>query len=202
MPKAGSRPGWRGSGKKFRFPQFGAPSRTDIADVSPCLSDLIALTALNERCKCVQERRLKLFALKQEVVRRGQLWRHERRPPPSSRQSCLRARKLCANLMAFIMAVIEATQVKPTATLLAQSIMHDACRNMRSWRARCLYCRCKCRRATRTRRGWRRRIIALDVLERQQTAGAASRRAESAPCVTLPCATAGRLMRMAALGRF
>ena len=36
-PPAGSRPGWRGSGKKFRFPQFGAPSRTDIADVSPCL---------------------------------------------------------------------------------------------------------------------------------------------------------------------
>ena len=42
-------------------------------------------------------------------------------------------------------------------------------------------------------------MIALDVLVPQEAAGAASRRAESAPCVTLPCATAGQLMRMAAL---
>ena len=143
-----------------------------------------------------------LFALKQEVVRRGQLWRHKRRPPPSSRQSCLRVRKLCASSTAFIMAVIEVTQVKSTATLLSPAIMPDAHRNMFARRAQCLCCRCKDRRATRTRRGWRRRIIALDVFDRQQTAGAASRRAESAPCVTSLCATAGRLMRMAVLGRF
>ena len=65
--------------------------------------------ARNERHLCVQERRLKLFALKQEVVRTDQLWRHERRPPPSSMQSCFRTRKLCASSTAFIMAVIEAT---------------------------------------------------------------------------------------------
>ena len=158
--------------------------------------------ARNERHLCVQERRLKLFALKQEAVRTDQLWRHELRPPSSSRQSCFRARKLCASSTAFIMAVIEATQAKPPATLLAQSIMHDAYRNMRSWRARCLCCRCKCRRATRTRRSWRRRTVAHNVLVPQETAGAASTSAESAPSVTSPCATAGRLMRMAALGRF
>ena len=153
---AGSRRGWRKSGKRFRSSQIGTPSRTDIGDVSPCLSDLGSPTALNERCRTVKERRLKLFALKQEVVRTGQLWRHERRPPPSSRKSCLRARKPCASSTAFIMAIIEGTQVKPPATLLAQTTMPDAYRNMRSWRARCLRCRCNCRRATRTRRGWRR----------------------------------------------
>ena len=182
--------------------QIGAPSRTDIADVRPRLPVQVAQMARNERHLCVQERRLKLFALKQEVVRTDQLWRHELRPPSSSRQSCFRARKLCASSTAFIMAVIEATQAKPPATLLAQTIMHDAYRNMRSWRARCLCCRCKCRRATRTRRSWRRRTVAHNVLVPQETAGAASTSAESAPSVTSPCATAGRLMRMAALGRF
>ena len=131
-----SSPGWRGSGKRFRFSQICARFHAAVADVSPCLSDLGAPTALNERRGCVQERRSELFALKQEVEQTGQLWRHKRRPPPSSRKSCLRARKLCANSTALIMAVIEATQVKPPATLLAQSIMHDAHRNMRSWRAR------------------------------------------------------------------
>ena len=40
------------------------------------------------------------------------------------------------------------------------------------------------------------------MLERQETAGVASRRAESALCGTLPYATAGRLLQMAVVGRF
>ena len=139
--QAGSTPGWGKSGEKCHLSQIRAPSHTGFDDVGLCLSDLGRPPALDESQGTFKTRRSKLFALKQEVVRRGQLWHHERRPLPSSRQSCLRARKLCSNSTAFIMAVIEATQAKSPATLLEQSIMPDACRDMRSRRARCLCCR-------------------------------------------------------------
>ena len=64
----------------------------------------------NERHLCVQERRLKLFALTQELVRRGQLWRHRSRAVPRWRHSSLQAAQLQAALTPFIMAAIEATQ--------------------------------------------------------------------------------------------
>ena len=57
-------------GKFVTFSQIGAPSRTGIADVRPCLSDLRTPTERNERRGSVKERRSELLAFKQEVVRR------------------------------------------------------------------------------------------------------------------------------------
>ena len=55
--------------------QIGAPSHADIADVRPRLPDPGTPLALDERLAfgSVKERRSKRFAVKWEVVRRGQL---------------------------------------------------------------------------------------------------------------------------------
>ena len=53
--------------------QIGAPSHADIADVLPRLPDPGTPLALDERLGSVKTRRSKSFAVKQEVVRRGQL---------------------------------------------------------------------------------------------------------------------------------
>ena len=135
-------------GKSVDSSQVRSASRTAIADVRPCLPDQVTPTERNVRCRRVKTRRSALLAVRQEVVQTGQLWHHECRPPPSSTQSYLKVCSLCAASKAFIMPVIEATQVVPPATQLAHSIMSDAYRDMRSRRARCQCCRCKCRRST------------------------------------------------------
>ena len=53
--------------------QIGAPSHADIADVCPRFPDPGTPLALDERLGTVKERRSKRFAVKREVVRRGQL---------------------------------------------------------------------------------------------------------------------------------
>ena len=53
--------------------QICAPSHADIADVRPRLPDPGSPLALDERLGTVKERRSKRFAVKREVVRRGQL---------------------------------------------------------------------------------------------------------------------------------
>ena len=58
-------------------------SHADDADVSPHLPDPGRPSERKERQGTAQTRCLKLFALKQEVVRQLQPWRHERRPSSS-----------------------------------------------------------------------------------------------------------------------
>ena len=60
--------------------QIRAPSHTGFDDGRLRLSDLGRPPALDESPGTFKTRRSKLFALKQEVVRRDQLLRHERSP--------------------------------------------------------------------------------------------------------------------------
>jgi hypothetical protein len=52
-----------------------APSHADTAELRPCHPEKVAQTELAERHLCVQERCLKLLAVKHEVVRRLELLR-------------------------------------------------------------------------------------------------------------------------------
>ena len=74
--------------------------------------------ALNERHLCVKVRRSKLFALKQEVVRRVQLWRHRSRAVTRWRHSSLQAAQLQTALTPFVMAAFEAAHPR-SRTMLA-----------------------------------------------------------------------------------
>ena len=74
----------------------------------------------NERRLCVKVRRLKLFALKQEVVRQLQLWRHRRSSPSLMKNGSHSWRDLRASLAPFITMAFEATQTKSPARLTAQ----------------------------------------------------------------------------------
>ena len=55
--------------------QTRAPSLADAAELRPCHPEKVAQTELAERHLCVQERCLKLLAVKHEVVRRLELLR-------------------------------------------------------------------------------------------------------------------------------
>ena len=61
--------------KPVAFSQDRSASRTDGAEVRPYLPDQAAQMELAERHLCVQERCLKLIAVKHEVVRQEQLLR-------------------------------------------------------------------------------------------------------------------------------
>ena len=74
--------------------------------------------ARNERHLCVQERRSELFALKQEMVRRVQLWRQSSRAVPRWRHNRLQAAQLQAALTPFIMAAFKTTHLR-SRTMLA-----------------------------------------------------------------------------------
>ena len=74
--------------------------------------------ALNERHLCVKVRRSKLFALKQEVVRRVQLLRHRNRAVTRWRHSSLQAAQLQTALTPFVMAAFEAAHPR-SRTMLA-----------------------------------------------------------------------------------
>ena len=67
---------------------------------------------------CVKVRRSKLFALKQEVVRRVQLLRHRNRAVTRWRHSSLQAAQLQTALTPFIMAAFEAAQPRSRITLV------------------------------------------------------------------------------------
>ena len=74
-----ARGGPRGGGRTLRkpvaFSQDRSASRTDGAEVRPYLPDQAAQMELAERHLCVQERCLKLIAVKHEVARQEQLLR-------------------------------------------------------------------------------------------------------------------------------
>ena len=122
---AGSTPGWGKSGKRFHLSQIRAPSHTGFDDVRPCRSDLGAQTALNKRRLCVKTRREKLFALKQEVVRRGQLLRHERSPSSSPVKSSSQVARLPATFVPYISVVFKATHMSSPTCMLTHSCMSD-----------------------------------------------------------------------------
>ena len=113
--RTGSTQGWRKSEKTCHFFSDGAPSRTGFADVRPCLPDQRTPLERNEPEGSVKTRRSELVAVKQEVVRRGQLWHHRRSSPPLMRQSNHRSRDLRASSAPFIVAAFEAIQVNSPA---------------------------------------------------------------------------------------
>ena len=102
------------------FSQIRAPYRAIIADVSPRLSDQVTTTERNERRGSVKVRRLKLFALNQEVVRQFQLWRHRRSSPSLMKDGSHSWRDLRTSLAPFIMAAFTVTQTRSPARLAAQ----------------------------------------------------------------------------------
>ena len=97
--------------------------------------------ARNERHLCVQERRSELFALKQEVVRRVQLWRHRSRVVTRWRHSSPQAAQLQPALTPFIMAAFEAAHPRSlnmlTICLCMLHVLTDVCsrRALRMWSA-------------------------------------------------------------------
>ena len=86
-----------------------------VADVRPCLSDQATTTERNERRGSVKVRRLKLFAVKQEVERTVQLWRHCRSSPSLMKDGSHSWRDLHACLTAFIAAAFITTQINSQA---------------------------------------------------------------------------------------
>ena len=61
--------------KRVAFSHNRAPSHADTAELRPCHPEKVAQTELAELHLCVQERCLKLLAVKHEVVRRLELLR-------------------------------------------------------------------------------------------------------------------------------
>ena len=66
----------RSLGRLVAFSQDRAPSLADTAELRPCHPEKVAQTELAERHLCVQERCLKLLAVKHEAVRHLELLRH------------------------------------------------------------------------------------------------------------------------------
>ena len=100
------------------FASDRAPYHAMVADVRPCLLDQRRPTERNERRGTVKERRSELFALRQEVVRRVQLWRHCSRAVTKWRHSSLQAAQLQAAVTPFIMEAFEAAHPRSRTMLV------------------------------------------------------------------------------------
>ena len=132
--------------------------------------------ALNERHLCVKVRRLKLFALKQEVVRRVQLLRHRNRAVTRWRHSSLQAAQLQPALTPFIMAAFEAARVRSPATLVAHLCMLHVLTDVRSSRAHRLWSASQFLRSSASERSRRRRLVVLEQMLECAATGAAQER--------------------------
>ena len=97
----------------------------------------------NRRHLCVQERRLKLFAFKQEVVHRVQLWRHRSRAMTRWRHSSLQAAQLQAAVLPFIMDVFEAAHTRSRTMLTIYLCMLHVLTYVCSRRAHRLWSFCR-----------------------------------------------------------
>ena len=100
------------------FSQIGAPFHAAVAAFRPCLSDQRSPSERNERRGTVKERRLELFALRHEVERRVQLFRHRSGAVTRWRHSSLQAAQLQPASTPFIMAAFEAAQPRSRITLV------------------------------------------------------------------------------------